>query len=190
VRVFDQQGNVIEVHDWQGNPLNDSIRSARVIERRKAGQFRLTPALFWAIWGTICAAWVVCLTLLGLAMVAWSMAAVNAGWALGVGGVIVGVASFFGMVGMSEYYKHHGVPKTFKEPPKELYCKKCQAKLEEELNVANEQRREELLAELKQLGVNLTPALEAAKDTVFEESGKVKEQWRPPREDPFDRGKR
>ena len=188
MKVYDAHGNVIEVQDWHGNVLNEQIQTARVLEKRN-GQFRLTPFLFWSAWGVAIFGWVFTLGLFAMSMLLWSVDSESPAWASGVGAILAGLATFFGMVGMAEYYKKHGVPKKLNEKPVEMYCKSCQTKLENDLELANEQRRAELLVELEQLGGPPLPALEAP-DSVFEEGGQIKEEWRPPREDPFDRRKR
>jgi hypothetical protein len=167
MKIYDREGNVIEVQDYYGKVLNESISSARVLEKRN-GQFRLGPALFWSAWGAVILGCVLTLCLFTLSMVLWSGSQVSPAWASGIGGLLAGVFSFFGMFGMSTYYAKHGVPKRLKEKPVEMYCKSCQTKLENDLELANEQRRAELLIELDQLGGPSLPALEAP-DSVFEE---------------------
>lgn len=189
MKVYDREGNVIEVQDYRGNVLNDQIQAAKILEKR-AGQYRLTPFLFWAAWGGVITGYVIGATLLGLSMLLWALngslhTSSSGPWATGIGGVIALALTFTGNYVMVEYYKKHGVPKRLNEKPVELYCKGCQTKLENDLEVANEQRRAELLVELEQLGGPPLPALEAP-DTVFDEGGEIKEQWRPPRESPFD----
>lgn len=182
IPVYDAQGNRIEVQDYRGEPLTDQIRSAKILERRN-GQFRLTPFLFWSAWGVAIFGWVFTLSLFALSMLLWSVDSESPAWASGVGAVLAGAASFFGTVGLAEYYKKHGVPKNVNEKPVEMYCKTCQKKLENDLEIANEQRRAELLVELEQLGGPPLPALEASvREPEEEEVG-----WRPPRDDPFDR---
>jgi len=187
VKIYDREGNMIEVQDWQGHPLNESIRSARVLEKA-TGQFRLTPFLFWAAWGAVIVGWISTLVLFALTMVFWA-GAHFAAWGFLGGAVVTGIASFFGSVGLAEYYKKHGVPLKSRSKPVELYCKACEKKIEEDLEVANEQRRAELLIELDALGGPPLPALEAPAEVEEDlDTGRdAKGNWRPPRTDPFDR---
>jgi len=194
VKIYDREGNVIEIKDYHGRVLNDEAQSARILERR-TGQFRLSPFLFWAAWGGVIAGYVLTVFLLGLSMLLWAMngslhTSSSQPWACGIGGVIALVVTVAGNYSMVEYYKKHGVPKSLKEKPVELYCKSCEKRIEEDLEVANEQRRAELLIELDALGGPPVPALEAPKD--FQTGGQVTKPagedvvgWRPPKESPF-----
>ena len=187
MRVYDREGNVIELLDWQGTVLNDQASTARVLEKRN-GQFRLTPFLFWSAWGAVILGWIGTALLLTVSMLFWAGNHESPAWASGFGGVFLGVASFFGMLGMTVYYNKHGIPKKLVEKPVEMYCKSCQQKLEEELEIGQQQRAQELLTELASLGVEIIPAIEAPKDEP--EVGEPVDAWRPPREDPFDRKRR
>ena len=181
MRVYDREGNVIELLDWQGTVLNDQASTARVLEKRN-GQFRLTPFLFWSAWGAVILGWIGTALLLTVSMLFWAGNHESPAWASGFGGVFLGVASFFGMLGMTVYYNKHGIPKKLVEKPVEMYCKSCQQKLEEELEIGQQQRAEELLTELATLGYGI-PAIEAPRDE--EPAG-----WTPPEEPPFNRGQR
>ena len=136
MKVYDREGNVIEILDYNGTVLNEQARSARVLERR-TGQFRMGPVLFWSGWSAVILGWLGTALLLTMSMLFWAGNHESPAWASGFGGVFLGVATFFGMMGMVLYYNKHGIPKRLKEKPVEMYCKSCQQKLEEELRSAS-----------------------------------------------------
>lgn len=179
MKVYDREGNVIEVSDYNGRALNDQIQYAKVLEKKNA-QFRLTPVMWWAAWTGVILGWISTMVAFILGCLGILTTSPGLAWAGGVLGVVLGIGAFFSMLVLVEYHKRHGMPKTLVEKPVELYCKKCQKQLEEELEVANEQRRAELLIELASLGVDTVPALEAARETG----------WKPPTDknsDPVDK---
>jgi hypothetical protein len=184
MKVYDREGNVIEILDYHGVVLNEQARSARVLERR-TGQFRLNPFLFWSGWALVILGWIGTLALLALSMLLWAEGSNNPAWASGFGGLFAGVATFFGMMGMVVYYQKHGIPKRLVEKPVEMYCKSCQQKLEQDLEIGQQQRAQELLTELATLGYGV-PAIEASK----EEPDIGEHVWTPPQEDWHDEKRR
>lgn len=183
MKVYDREGNVIEVLDYHERSLNEQIQSARVLEK-KSVQFRLTPVLWWSAWTGVIFGWVATVTsfilaCVGIATQSWPMA-----WAFGTLGLVLGVTSFFGTGFLAGYHTKHGMPKKLVEKPKEMYCKSCQKKLEDDLEIGKQQRAQELLTELASLGVNTVPALPAPHlvDELDEEEDHV---WTPPPDSPF-----
>ena len=189
MKVYDREGNVIEVLDYREKPLNEQIHYARVLEKRSA-QFRLTPVLWWSAWAGVIVGWVATLTSFILACVGIATKAYPMAWAFAVLGLVLGVTAFFGTGFLAGYHTKHGMPKKLVEKPKEMYCKSCQKKIEDEQESGREMRAQELLTELASLGVTSVPALAAVperQDEVDEEEDHV---WTPPPDPPFNRGKR
>lgn len=183
MKVYDREGNVIEVLDYREKPLNEQIHYARVVEKR-AVQFRLTPVLWWSAWAGVIAGWVT--ALVGFLFMCIGILNQSAGvaWAGTALGTTFAVASFFATGSLVIYHNKHGMPKKLVEKPKEMYCKSCQKKLEDDLEIGKQQRAQELLTELASLGVNTVPALPAPHlvDELDEEEDHV---WTPPPESPF-----
>jgi hypothetical protein len=189
VKVYDREGNVIEVQDYNGRALNEQIQYAKVLEKKNA-QFRLTPVTWWLGWGGVILGWTLTLVLFVLGCIGILVGSAGLAWAGGVMGLVLGAATFFPMVGLIEYHKRHGMPKKLVDKPKEMYCKKCQKQLEDELEVGKQQRAQELLTELASLGVSAVPALSAAPEPSDEEDEKEDHVWTPPPDDPFSRKRR
>ena len=189
MKVYDREGNVIEVQDYNGRVLNEQIQYAKVLEKRNA-QFRLSPALWWFSWAGIILGWTLTLVLFVVGSVGILVGSPGLAWAGGVMGLVLGVATFFPMVGLVEYHKRHGMPKKLVDKPKEMYCKSCQQKLEDELEIGKKERAQELLTELASLGVTTVPALPAGPHLVDELDEEEDHVWTPPPDPPFNRGKR
>ena len=184
MKVYDREGNVIEVSDYNGRTLNDQIQYAKVLEK-KAVQFRLTPSLWWLSWAGVIAGWTITMALFVLSAVGILTASEGLAWASAGLAIVLGVATFFPMVGLVEYHKRHGMPKKLVDKPKEMYCKSCQKKLEDELEIGKQQRAQELLTELASLGVSTVPALPGGPHLVDELDEEDDHVWTPPPDSPF-----
>jgi hypothetical protein len=158
MKLYDIQGNELEVKDYRGNVVNDEARTATIIGRTRTGQFRLNPMIFWSAWAGVAVCLLVGAIVLGLGILKTSYPVMF----FSTVPLLSGITGAYILYG---YYSKFGVPLVFKEAPKEFYCKKCEAKIEKDLEIANQEKIDEALSTLESLTgeefIPKTPQLEA-----------------------------